>query len=141
VELKAIIGDYEAFFSDLSARLERVGIDIQGRPITHLLYRTGSTAAYEKVRDAIKLHSVGFVETFFNGRSVSIFKLKGKLLLPEQHSVSMIEVTAPHPEHDYPEGLENFGVLVGHGLAQFEQRYRDVLLVRSGMASLISRCM
>jgi hypothetical protein len=38
--IQNLIGDYQHFFSDLLHRMKKSGIDINGMPLSHLLYRT-----------------------------------------------------------------------------------------------------
>ena len=38
--IKMVIGDYQEFFSDLLHRMKKSGININGMPLSHLLYRT-----------------------------------------------------------------------------------------------------
>lgn len=123
INLKQLIGNYHDFFSDLLNRLERIGIDITGMPISHLLYRTSTQPEYEILRDELKQFCFEFVETQFNGRSVSILILKEPLVLEDGYTVSMIELPAPRSEHMYPSGLESIGVIVGKQLPQFISKY------------------
>lgn len=125
--IKNLIGDYQTFFSDLLHRMKKVSIDLNGMPLSHLLYRTTTLPEYEKLRDELKLHCSEFVETKFNGRAVSILILKEPLLLEDGFTVSMIELPAPRPAHMYPSGLESIGVIVGKSLPDFIQQHNRVL--------------
>lgn len=125
--IKQLIGDYQAFFSDLLLRLKQAEINIQGLPLSHLLYRVATTPEYETLRDQLKLLCSEFVETQFNGRAVSILILEKPLELEAGFKVSMIELPAPRPAHRYPSGLESIGVILGKKLADFNQRHAAVL--------------
>ncbi|MBA2649588.1 MAG: VOC family protein [Legionella sp.] len=127
MKIQNLIGDYQAFFSDLLYRMKEIGIHINGMPLSHLLYRTVTTPEYIKLRDELKKHCSEFVETQFNGRAVSIIILREPLLLEDGFSVSMIELPAPRPEHMYPSGLESIGVILGNKLPEFIQQYDHVL--------------
>lgn len=126
-KIQDLIGDYQAFFSDLLYRMKKVGIDISGMPMSHLLYRTVTIPEYIKLRDELKNHCSEFVETQFNDRAVSILILKEPLLLEDNFTVTMIELPAPRPVHMYPSGLESIGVTVGDSLPQFIQSHNHVL--------------
>lgn len=125
--IEKIIGNYQEFFSDLLHRMKKSGIDINGMPLSHLLYRTETIPEYEKLRDRLKNYCSEFVETQFNGRAVSILILEKPLLLEDGFTVSMIELPAPRAVHMYPSGLESIGVIVGKQLPYFINQHGDVL--------------
>jgi len=126
-QIKELIGDYQTFFSDLMCRMQAVGIDITGMPMSHLLYRTVTMPEYITLRDGLKTQCSEFVETQFNGRAVSILILREPLLLDDGFTVTMIELPAPRPVHTYPSGLESIGVVMGDGLFAFIQQHNHVL--------------
>jgi predicted metalloenzyme YecM len=107
--------------------MKKVGIQIAGMPMSHLLYRTVTMAEYIKLRDELKRHCSEFVETQFNGRAASIIILREPLLLEDGFTVAMIELTAPRTVHMYPSGLESIGVTVGDNLPEFIKCYDHVL--------------
>ena len=123
MNIKNLIGDYETFFSDLLYRMKKVGIDIDGMPMSHLLYRVETLSEYEILRDQLRLFCGEFVETQFNDRAVSVLGLKAPLMLEDGFEVSVIELPAPRPVHMYPTGLESIGVVVGKTLAKFIERH------------------
>lgn len=125
--IEKLIGNYQAFFSDLLHRMKQSGISIHGMPLSHLLYRTVTLSEYEKLRDELKKYCGEFVETQFNGRAVSILILEKPLLLEDGFTVSMIELPAPRAVHMYPSGLESIGVVVGKQLPEFIKQHDDVL--------------
>src|SRR5476649_770828 len=125
--IEKIIGNYQEFFSDLLRRMKKSGINIDGMPLSHLLYRAATILEYEKLRDELKNYCSEFVETQFNGRAVSILILEKPLLLEDGFTVSMIELLAPRSVHMYPSGLESIGVIVGKQLSQFINQHNDVL--------------
>jgi len=127
MDFKKIIGDYEAFFSDLLSRLKKADVDVQGMPMSHLLYRTTTPPEYEKLREQLKAFCSEFVETQFNGRAVSILVLKDPLLLEDGFTVSVIELPAPRPVHMYPSGLESIGIVIGEKLPAFNKQYEGKL--------------
>ncbi len=125
--IEDIIGDYKTFFSDLLHRMKKIGIDISGMPMSHLLYRAVTISEYEDLRDRLKSLCSEFVETQFNGRAVSVLGLKEPLHLEEGFKVSVIELPAPRPVHMYPSGLESIGMIVGKALSAFIEQYKNIL--------------
>jgi hypothetical protein len=47
--IQDLIGNYHALFSDLLHRMKKIGIDIAGMPLSHLLYRTSTMSEYHWV--------------------------------------------------------------------------------------------
>lgn len=111
-KLISLIGDYQTFFSDALHRMKTLGMDVQGRPMSHLTYRTETLPEYYFLRDELKQYCGEYVETQFNGRAVAIHILAEPLLLEDGFTVSMIELPAPRRVHMYPSGLESFGVVM-----------------------------
>ncbi len=127
MQIEQLIGNYQAFFSDLLHRLKKVGISMSGMPMSHLLYRVATIPEYEALRDQLKVFCSEFVETQFNGRAVSVLILKKPLMLEDGFAVSMIELAAPRSVHMYPSGLESIGMVVGKTLPQFIKQHSNVL--------------
>lgn len=127
MSIEQAIGDYQIFFSDLLHRQKKIGIDIHGMPLSHLLYRVTTIPEYKALRDQFKLFCSEFVETQFNGRAVSILVLKEALILEDGFTASVIELPAPRSAHMYPSGLESIGVVVGNKLPEFIKQYNDVI--------------
>ena len=127
MNIEQIIGDYHGFSTDLMVRLATKSIDIMGLRLSHITYRVTTMEEYTEIRDQLKGFCREFVETQFNGRSISILLLKKALILTESCSVSMIELPAPRAVHMYPNGLEHLGIIVGNTLPQFKTCYKNVL--------------
>lgn len=127
MKINTLIGDYQAFFADLLHRMKAVGINIQGMPLSHLLYRTVTVPEYETLRDGLKAFCRSFVETQFNGRAVSVLVLREPLMLEDGFQASVIELPAPRAVHMYPSGLESIGVIVGKALPAFIEQHKTVL--------------
>ena len=103
----------QKFYASVEKQLDRVLINTDSFLISHICFRTASEFIYENIRDWLKLHCREFVETQFNGRSVSILILKKAIFLSKKHSVEVIELPAPREIHTYPNGLEHIGYTVG----------------------------
>lgn len=126
MKINNLIGDYQAFFSDLLQRMDEVGINVANRPMSHLTYRTSTLEEYEILRDNLIPLCGEYVETQFNGRAVAIAILKEPLKLERGFMVDLIEVTAPRSVHMYPSGLESFGVVL-EDLPTFIEKHNDIL--------------
>ena len=125
--IQNLIGDYQAFFSDLLQRMQQQIIHITGLPLSHFTYRVDTASKYVELRDALLPYCREFVETQFNGRAVAIHILQNPLVLAEGFKVSMIELPAPREAHMYPCGLESFGIVMRETLAAFKLEYQSVL--------------
>ena len=95
MDIQNLIGDYQAFFSDLLQRMQQQNIHITGLPLSHFTYRVETSSEYVKLRDALLPYCREFVETQFNGRAVAIHILQNPLVLADGFKVSMIELPAP----------------------------------------------
>lgn len=127
MQIERLIGNYQEFFADLSARLKTVGISLTGLPISHLLYRVATLPEYTQLRDQLLPLCSEFVETQFNDRAISILILKEPLIIGDGFSVSTLELPAPRPAQRYPNGLESVGIIIGDNLNEFNQHYKHIL--------------
>lgn len=125
--MKRILGDYRAFFADLLTRLDAAGIDVSGRPLSHIAYRTGTMDEYRRVRRQILVHCDSEVENVWNGRPIGKLLLREPLPLDASFDVSLIELIPPKHQRTYPMGLEHVGFVLGDEHAEFAVRHRDVL--------------
>jgi predicted metalloenzyme YecM len=128
--MENIIGDYRAFFADLLQRINRIGIDVAGCPISHLAYRTETFPEYEQVRERIRRFCIADLENVWNGRPIDKLLLKEPLALDEQAQVSLIELIPPPHQRDYPMGLEHCGIVIGERFAEFSEKHSAVLTGR-----------
>lgn len=123
--MQDILGDYVTFFQNLKNRLNDMGIDFKGRPISHLAFRTATLDDYFTVRDQIEAYSRANVENKWNGRRISKLLLKTPLDLGDGFSTSLIELIPPVHQDDYPMGLEHFGIVYGGDFKQFLMEHAD----------------
>ncbi len=105
----------------------KIGINISGTTISHLLYRAETLSEYLDLRDRLIKFCTEFVETQFNGRAVSVLILEEPLFLEGGCEVSVIELPAPRPVHMYPTGLESIGVVLGKTFTEFIEEHKNVL--------------
>lgn len=125
--MREIIGDYAAFFALQKRRLQELGIDISGHPISHLAFRTESYDEYLQYREAIEQHCMSNIETVWNGRPISIMQLNEPLQLGDEFSVQVIELIPPVHRRVYKMGLEHLGVVMGDSVDEFSRQHRAVL--------------
>jgi len=125
-----IIGDYRSFFADLRKRLKGVGIDITGRALSHLAFRTATVSEYEEVQKQLRGFCVADVENVWNGRPIDKLLLRKSLSLGPDTSVSLIELIPTPHQRDYPMGLEHVGVVIGEALEEFAKTHEAVLTGR-----------
>lgn len=128
--LRALLGDYKAFFADLRQRIAGIGIDVGGRLVSHIAFRTASCEEYVEVRDALRQFCSREVENNWNGRLINKLLLDEPLVLDEEFQVSLIELIPPPHRREYPMGLEHVGIVIGESFDAFTESYRDILTGR-----------
>jgi predicted metalloenzyme YecM len=126
MRIEQIIGDYQAFVSDLTQRCAASSIPIENLRMSHLLYRVSSLEEYGQTLEALMGLCDEFVETKFNGRPIAILILKKPLVI-DALSFSTLELPAPREGKVYPSGLESMGVVVGSRLPAFAKEYERIL--------------
>jgi predicted metalloenzyme YecM len=124
MKMQQIIGDYRDFFATQRARLEKLGIDIAGLPVSHLAYRTESMDDYLRLRHRIEQHCVANVENVWNGRPISKLLLNEPLELGDGFEVSLLELIPPQHQRVYKMGLEHAGIVVGDSFDEFSRAHR-----------------
>ena len=125
--MQRVIGDYRAFFSLQLGRLKDIRIDISGRELSHLAYRTETYDEYLQTRDRIEEHCTSNIEKVWNGRPISIMQLKEPLDLGGGFEVGMIELIPPVHRRVYKMGLEHVGVVMGDSVDEFSHKHRAEL--------------
>jgi len=127
MSMQDIIGDYQAFFSLQRARLKDLDIDISGRELSHLAFRTETYENYLTVRDEIERHCAANIENVWNGRPISIMQLKEPLNLGSDFEVGVIELIPPVHRRVYKMGMEHIGVVIGDSVDEFSRKHRSAL--------------
>ena len=127
MSIENIVGDYQAFFSLQTGRLNSIGIDILGYEVSHLAYRTDSYDEYLQMREKIEQHCSANLENVWNGRPISKLLLQEPLRLGNGFTVQVIELIPPEHRRVYKMGMEHFGVVIGDSLDEFSKVHRSVL--------------
>ena len=125
-----IIGDYRSCFADLRERLKAVGIDITGRALSHVAFRTATVAEYQEVQKELRKFCVADVENVWNGRPIDKLLLREPLSLDRDTYVALIELIPTPHQRDYPMGLEHVGVVIGETFEEFVKDHEAVLTGR-----------
>lgn len=128
--MEDILGDYRSFFDELRRCLQDHGIDIDGRRLSHLAFRTAAVEEYRAVQDRLKPRCVSHVENAWNGRPIDKLLLAEPLSLGNGFEVSLIELIPPPHREAWPMGLEHLGVVIGPELEEFVKRHEAVLTGR-----------
>lgn len=129
-QVEELIGDYRRFFGDLLERSTRSGIDLEGRSVSHVAYRTETVEDYVRLRDRLRTLCISDVENVWNGRTIDKLLLEEPLDLAAGFRTFLIELIPPVHREDYPMGLEHAGIVVGDAYDEFRDRHRDVLTGR-----------
>lgn len=119
------IGDYKQFYSDIAEYLEKLGISIAGKPLSHLGYKTATLESYNQIRDSLMPLCSEYLENEHNGRPILKAILKTPLQLAAGAEVSMVELMPPKPNKHYSDGLEHLGVVLGKDLSAFVEQHRS----------------
>lgn len=125
MSINDVIGDGIAFFHGQRGRLLSRGIDVSGCALSHLAFRTETSAEYLGLRDAIERFCSANVENVWNGRPISKMLLKEPLDLGNGFNVPLIELIPPPHQSQYRMGLEHTGVVIGEEIDTFAERHRD----------------
>lgn len=122
--LKDIIGDYDAFLSDILDQVEMQGFDENDLvQIDHLCYRTISAENYEDLRAQLADFGKLVGENMINERPISTFRLTDPIYY-DIWRIDAIELTAPKPEGpNYSEGLEHIGYVIYDDVPTFIKKY------------------
>ncbi len=128
--MKDILGDYESFFRKIEQRLAQLGIEIKGRELSHLGFKTATLEDYNRIRGQLMGHSSSFIENVHNGRLIAKLLLKLPLELAPGFHVSLIELMPPKEGQQYVTGLEHLGVVIGDELDTWANEHKAVITGR-----------
>jgi predicted metalloenzyme YecM len=115
------------FFQDIMSELKSLEINFAQMNLSHLAFRTKSTADYIKFRGQLELHASANIENYWNGRPISKILLKKPLHLADECKVQLIELIPPPHQRVYPLGFEHIGIVLGDQLQSFVRQYQPLL--------------
>lgn len=126
MKIEDILGKYNIFLDKIFLNLEKSGIgkdDIS--ELDHIAFRTETLDRYEDIKkellDFVEFNS----EEIFNGRLISVLKLKEPLIYKE-YMINCIELMAPKENNQHKEGLEHAEFVVNKKLDEFLVKYDNI---------------
>lgn len=122
-----VIGDYSRFYALQYERLRRLGVNTDGLAVSHLAFRTETTAEYLNARQRLESICVANVENIWNGRPISKLLLREPLQLSQKATTSLIELIPPVHQSFYKMGLEHLGFVIGDNLFDFAKQHAHVI--------------
>lgn len=115
MDIKDVIGDYQAFYRNLTKKIKALGIETSKFKVDHYCYRTATLTDYQQKKDQLLKFSQKFLENIHHGRPIAKFILRKPLLIDNQR-IYVIELPAPKLDTQYSNGLEHFEFVVGKNL-------------------------
>lgn len=121
--LKEIIGDYDAFLSEILSLVAKEGFKEKDlAQLDHICYRTVSLSNYEQKKNELCFVANLLGETTVNNRPIATFRL----IEPIIHAgwrIDAIELPAPKQGSTYPEGLEHVEFVIFDDIKGFTTKY------------------
>jgi len=129
--ISEVLGDCAGFYRQQAGRLREMGIEVAGRAVSHLAFRTETLEAYLAIRRQLEPLCAANVENVWGGRPISKLLLNEPLRLGPNTATELIELIPPsHPDRyqsDYALGLEHVGIVLGEGFADFGKNYAHLM--------------
>lgn len=120
--LAEIIGDHQAFLTDLFGLIEDIELDVSKYFMDHICYRVDSEENYKLKKTDLLPHGELLIESMVNGRLISTFKLHSPIVFRDRE-VHLIELPAPKSGHSYKSGLEHVEFVTKDPLQKIVDRY------------------
>lgn len=123
IELKEIIGEYEAFIVDTMEELEEMGFDVNDiAQVDNLRYRVATLEDYAAKRSELENVANELTEITVSGRPVTVFRLIEPILV-DIWRVDAIELAAPKPDRVDTEGIDRLECVIYDDFETFLTRY------------------
>lgn len=123
VKLKQIIGDYEAFLTDILGRVKAEGFDLKDFvQIDHMCYRAVSLENYESKKAELLGVAELLGETMVNGRPIATFRLNNPVIFKEWR-IDAVELPAPKENDTHKERLEHIEFVIFDDMQKFLKKY------------------
>ncbi|WMC12075.1 VOC family protein [Oceanimonas pelagia] len=129
--IHALLGDTDAFFSQLAEAMAAHGLPATLGPMDHLCYRAASNAEYVLLKERLAEHGRVLVEGMIGGRPIMTYALHRPLASPFG-PVPCLELAAPKAGKAHHTGLEH-GEMVVPSLPALLARYPHVPFNQKGM--------
>lgn len=138
LDVKAILGDYEAFIDTLNSGLIANGISTSELSmIDHICYRVETTERYQEMFERCRDIGTLLGETEVNGRAIATFEFND-YLQAGGWVIPYLELPAPKQGSAYNEGIEHAEAVVIGSLEKFKIRHSDLAFKDTGMGKLIN---
>lgn len=113
------------FLDNLFSQLEKKGVDLSGKEIDHICYRTSSNKNYEATKAMAQEQGELLIESEVNGRLIATYKLNSPIVY-KQWSIPLLEVPAPKAHKETSEGFEHIEVVIDEFFESLISRYPDL---------------
>jgi predicted metalloenzyme YecM len=135
---KDIIGDYQAFITNIDEGLTRLGITRDEiSMMDHVCYRVETKQRYQEMLEKCGTIAVLLGESEINGRTIATFELNDYLRV-SGWTVPYLELPEPKEGSLYDEGLEHAELVTIGGLENFLGRHSDLPFTYKGIAKTIN---
>ena len=118
-----VLGDYDSFLKDIIQRVEDAGFDMRDfAQVDHMCYRTVSEENYQNKKQELESIASLIGTNIVNGREIAAFRLNEPVYSGDWR-VDIIELPAPKPGSDFPEGLEHIELVIYDDIPKFLKKY------------------
>jgi uncharacterized protein len=128
MELKNLIGDYDAFITNMFDKLSSCNIILDSTHFTeidHIAYRVTSIESYTSMKTKLQEFGQLVSEVHIKDRPISIFKLN-QPIVHKNYSISAIELPSPSGHRAYVEGLQHIEVVTNMKLSEIINQYPEL---------------
>src|SRR6266567_985631 len=137
--IKTIIGDYNSFLDKIFLNMKNAGFeDGEFSQLDHLAYRTQSNERYEELKKELATFACDFKEVFYNGRNITIYKLKDPLKY-KQWQIECLELFSPKENNKFEEGLEHAEFVTKDSLDEFMKKHSEIEFNMKGFSKETNR--
>ncbi|HAV11815.1 MAG TPA: hypothetical protein DCX32_04735 [Candidatus Moranbacteria bacterium] len=126
LSIEDIIGDYRLFLQAIFENLSQAEIgNDEFSELDHICYRVETKERYEQKKQELLRVCEQYSEAPFNGRLISVIKLKTPLGFNDIQ-IRSIELIAPKENNRFKEGLEHAEFVIKDTLEQFLEKHKGL---------------
>lgn len=130
--IEDIIGNTNAFLTQIFNELNNLKIDITNRQLDHICYRVATIEEYNLKRHELLQFGVLLTEANVNGRPIATFKLNEPIKY-NSREIYLIELPSPKKNTNYESGLEHIEFVIEEGLYYWIEKYPNIDFEKSGI--------
>ncbi len=132
-----LLGTPTRFLDQLFSALEKDGLKVDHYELDHICYRVDRMERYRELKNELgKLgHLLG--EHIIGGRPIASFRLKSPIRY-KGREISVVELPAPKPGSNYPEGYEHVEFVIDQPLEEFVEQYPHLKFETKGIHKAIN---